>query len=300
MGSPQDPGELYNQGPSVAVGPGGFERIMYETYYGLSASPFNITPDPRYLFFSRRHREAFEYIMFGIAQRKGFIQITGEVGAGKSTMCRAVLAVLDETGGGYATALILNPIMTGVQLLRSVLTELHLDGRGNDRVRLLQRLNDFLLEQAHAGQDVVLILDEAQDMSAELLEEVRLLSNLETEDRKLLQIVLVGQPELRDMLDATKLRQLRQRITVRYHLGPISKAETEDYILHRLKVAGATGRPTFSTRALRTIHRYSRGVPRLINAVCDKALLAGYVDGRDHLGWWQIRRAIRDLEGAGR
>jgi len=273
---------------------------MYETYYGLSASPFNITPDPRYLFFSRRHREAFEYIMFGIAQRKGFIQITGEVGAGKSTLCRAVLAVLDETGGGYATALILNPVMTGVQLLRSVLTELQLDGRGNDRVRLLQRLNDFLLERAHAGEDVVLILDEAQDMSAELLEEVRLLSNLETEDRKLLQIVLVGQPELRDMLDATKLRQLRQRITVRYHLGPISKAETEDYILHRLKVAGATGRPTFSTRALRTVHRYSRGVPRLINAVCDKALLAGYVDGRDHLGWWQIRRAIRDLEGAGR
>ncbi len=282
------------------MGVDGYERTMYETYYGLSASPFNITPDPRYLFFSRRHREAFEYIMFGIAQRKGFIQITGEVGAGKSTLCRAVLAVLDETGGGYATALILNPVMTGVQLLRSVLTELHIDDRGNDRVRLVQRLNAFLLDRAHAGEDVVLILDEAQDMSAELLEEVRLLSNLETEDRKLLQIVLVGQPELREMLDAQKLRQLRQRITVRYHLGPISKAETEDYILHRLKIAGATGRPTFTKQALRSIHRYSRGVPRLINAVCDKALLAGYVEERDHLGWKQIRRAIRDLEGAGR
>ena len=271
---------------------------MYEKYYGLSASPFNITPDPRYLFFSRQHREAFEHIMFGIAQRKGFIQITGEVGAGKSTLCRAVLAVLEETGSDYATALILNPIMTGVQLLRSVLGELNLENRGNDRVRLLGRLNEYLLARA-SDDDVVLIIDEAQDMSDALLEEVRLLSNLETEDRKLLQIVLVGQPELRTKLDATKLRQLRQRITVRYHLGPISKHETEHYILHRLRVAGATGRPTFSPRALRAIHRYCKGVPRLINAVCDKALLAGYVENRNHLGWWQIRRAIRDLEGAG-
>jgi len=270
---------------------------MYEKYYGLTASPFNITPDPRYLFFSKQHREAFEHIMFGIAQRKGFIQITGEVGAGKSTLCRAVLAVLEETGNDYSTALILNPVMTGIQLLRSVLGELGIENRGNDRVRLLGRLNEFLLDRAQNNDDVVLILDEAQDMSDDLLEEVRLLSNLETEDRKLLQIVLVGQPELRAKLDATRLRQLRQRIIVRYHLGPISKHETEDYILHRLKVAGATGRPTFSPRALRALHRYSKGVPRLINAVCDKALLAGYVENRDHLGWWQIRRAIRDLEG---
>jgi general secretion pathway protein A len=286
------------QSSSVGFGPTD-ESLMYEAYYGLSASPFNITPDPRYLYFSRQHREAFEHIMFGIAQRKGFIQITGEVGAGKSTLCRAVLAVLEETGNDYSTALILNPVMTGVQLLRSVLTELDINHRGNDRVRLLDRLNDFLLERAHENDDVVLILDEAQDMSDDLLEEVRLLSNLETEDRKLLQIVLVGQPELRVKLDAAKLRQLRQRITVRYHLGPISKHETEDYILHRLKVAGATGRPTFTRPALRSIHRYSRGVPRLINAVCDKALLAGYVESRDHLGWWQIRRAIHDLEGLG-
>jgi general secretion pathway protein A len=273
---------------------------MYEQFYNLSASPFNITPDPRYLYFSRQHREAFEHIMFGIAQRKGFIQITGEVGAGKSTLCRAVLAVLDEADGDYATALILNPVMTGIQLLRSLLTELDLDDRGNDRVRLLQRLNEFLLERAQANDDVVLILDEAQDMSDDLLEDVRLLSNLETEDRKLLQIVLVGQPELRKHLEADRLRQLRQRITVRYHLGPIGRSETEDYILHRLKVAGSTGRPTFSPTALKAIHRYSRGVPRLINAVCDKALLAGYVEGLDHLGRRQVRRAIRELEGQSR
>jgi general secretion pathway protein A len=189
--------------------------------------------------------------------------------------------------------------MTGTQLLRSILRELDLDDRGNDRVRLLQRLNEFLLERAHADDCVVLILDEAQDLSDELLEEVRLLSNLETEDRKLLQIVLVGQPELRRKLDSPRLRQLRQRITVRYHLGPIGRAETEDYILHRLTVAGSRGRPTFSPAALWAIHHYSRGVPRLINAVCDKALLVGYVEGRDHLGWKQVRRGIRALEDGG-
>jgi general secretion pathway protein A len=207
--------------------------------------------------------------------------------------------VLEKTPDEYATALILNPVMTGTQLLRSILRELSLDDRGNDRVRLVQRLNDFLLERADADTCVVLILDEAQDLSDELLEEVRLLSNLETEDRKLLQIVLVGQPELRRKLDSPRLRQLRQRITVRYHLGPIGRSETEDYILHRLTVAGSRGRPTFSPAALRAIHRYSRGVPRLINTVCDKALLVGYVEGRDHLGWRQIRRGIRELEGGG-
>ena len=170
---------------------------MYLDFYNLKAQPFNITPDPRYLFFSRYHREAFEHIIYGITQRKGFIQITGEVGAGKSTICRAVLEELDEN---YHTALILNPVMTGIQLLRSVLREFDLDDRGNDRVRLTERLNSFLLDCADAEKDVVLLIDEAQDMSPELLEQVRLLSNLETDDQKLLQIVLVGQPELKTML----------------------------------------------------------------------------------------------------
>jgi general secretion pathway protein A len=269
---------------------------MYEDFYGLGESPFSITPDPRYLFFSGSHREAYEHILYGINQRKGFIQITGEVGAGKSTLCRAVLEALGE---GHRTALILNPVMTGIQLMRTILRELDLNHRGNDRVRLIERLNTFLLERARADDDVVLFIDEAQDMSNELLEEVRLLSNLETDDRKLLQIVLIGQPELRAKLADPSLRQLRQRITVRYHLGPIGREETEAYIRHRLHVAGADGRPTFSRWALRAIHRYSGGVPRLINAVCDKALLVGYVDGRDELGWRQIRRAVRDLEGYG-
>ncbi len=269
---------------------------MYQEFFGLEAPPFNITPDPRYLFFSRRHREAFEHILFGVTERKGFIQITGEVGAGKSTLCRKVLEELQD---GYSTALILNPVMTPIQLMRSILRELGLNDRGNDRVRLVERLNEFLLERAHAGEVVVLFIDEAQDMSDELLEQVRLLSNLETDEQKLLQIVLIGQPELRPRLDREEMRQLRQRITVRYHLGPIGRQETEAYILHRLLIAGSNGRPTFSRSAFSAIHRYAGGVPRLINAVCDKALLCGFVQGRDSLGWWQIRRAIRDLEGQG-
>jgi len=271
--------------------------MMYQEFYGLTEPPFNITPDPRYLFFSRRHREAFEHILFGITQRKGFIQLTGEVGAGKSTVCRAVLEELRE---GYATALILNPMMTAIQLLRSILRELGVDDRGNDRVRLVGRLNDFLLERTREGATVVLFIDEAQDMSDELLEQVRLLSNLETDDRKLLQIVLIGQPELRVTLERRELRQLRQRITVRYHLGPIDRSETEAYVLHRLEVAGANGRPTFSRAAVLAIHLHARGVPRLINAVCDTALLCGYAEGRDHLGWRQVWRAVRNLEGRGR
>jgi general secretion pathway protein A len=270
---------------------------MYQEFYGLREPPFNITPDPRYLYLSQQHREALEHILFGITQRKGFVQLTGEIGAGKSTLCRAVLEQLDS---GLSSALILNPVMTPIQLLRLILRELDLDDSGNDRIRLVARLNQFLLDRAATGTDVVLFIDEAQDMSDELLEEVRLLSNLETDDRKLLQIVLIGQPELRDKLDRPGLRQLRQRITVRYHLGPIDRHETEAYIRYRLQVAGAGGRPSFSPAAIRAVHRYARGVPRLINAICDQTLLAGYVDGRDDLGPRHVRRAARELEGKAR
>lgn len=270
---------------------------MYTEFYGLEEAPFSITPDPRYLYLARGHREAYEHILFGITQRKGFIQITGEVGAGKSTLCRAVLA---ELGEGYATALILNPVMTGIQLVRTILRELGLDARGNDRVRLVERLNEFLLDRVVAGEDVVLFIDEAQDMSPGLLEEVRLLSNLETDDRKLMQIVLIGQPELRENLGRKELRQLAQRITVRYHLGPLDRAETEAYILHRLHVAGSNGRPAFTPAAIRSIHRRAHGVPRLINGLCDATMLAGYVDGCDLLDRRHVRRAARQLAGGGR
>jgi len=268
---------------------------MYLEFYGLREPPFNITPDPRYLYFSPQHREAFEHILFGITQRKGFIQITGEVGTGKSTLCRAVL---DRLGHPYHTALVLNPVMSGTQLLRAILKELGLDPRGRDRLTLLDRLNEFLLWAAVEGRDVVLFIDEAQDMSDDLLEQVRLLSNLETDDRKLLQIVLVGQPELARRLARPELRQLAQRITVRAHLGPLHRRDTEAYILHRLTVAGADGRPTFTAPAMLAIHRLARGVPRRINALCDLTLLAGYVSGEDRLGCRHVWRAARQLRGA--
>lgn len=266
---------------------------MYNDFYGFREAPFNITPDPRFLFFSDRHREAYNHILFGLRERKGFIQITGEVGAGKTTVCRALL---EELGPQYRTALILNPCLTGDQLLRSILIELGLEG-SDDRVIALQRLNQYLLDQLAEGNDVVLLIDEAQDLSHDLLEQIRLLSNLETDQRKLLQIVLLGQPELREKLDDPGLRQLRQRITVRYHLAPLSRQEMEHYIQHRLQVVGANGRPSFSRWALGSIYRYSGGVPRLVNAVCDKALLCGYVEGDDHLTRRHVRRAVRELEG---
>ena len=268
---------------------------MYNQFYGFRESPFNITPDPRFLFFSDRHREAYNHILFGIRERKGFIQVTGEVGAGKTTLCRALL---DELGPSYVTALILNPYLKNpTQLLRTILAELGLQPGKADLVTCLEMLNRFLLEQLEKGNDVVLLIDEAQDLDSEMLEQVRLLSNLETDQRKLLQIVLIGQPELREKLNDRSLRQLRQRITVRYHLTPLSRPEVERYIQHRLQIAGGNGRPAFTPWAIRSIFRYSGGVPRLVNAVCDKALLAGFVDGADLLTWRQVRRAIRELEG---
>ena len=267
---------------------------MYNDFYGFREAPFNITPDPRFLFFSDKHREAFNHVLFGIRERKGFIQITGEVGAGKTTVCRAILA---ELGPSYRTALILNPVVTATQLMRTILSELGLEPRKLDKSAYLEILNRFLLEQAGAGNDVVLLIDESQDLDPELLEQVRLLSNLETDQRKLLQIVLIGQPELREKLNRRELRQLRQRITVRYHLAPLDRFETARYIAHRLRVAGGDGRPTFSPWAIRTIQRYSGGIPRLINAVCDKALLYGYVNDTYELRPRAVRQAIRELEG---
>src|ERR1700689_731047 len=238
---------------------------MYDAFYGFQEPPFNITPDPRFLFFSDRHREAFNHILFGIRERKGFIQLTGEVGAGKTTVCRAIL---EQLGPRVRTALILNPCLTSTQLLRAILLEygLRVPVRA-DRVTCLGLLNQFLLDQAAAGNDVVLLIDEAQDLDTDLLEQVRLLSNLETDQRKLLQIVLMGQPELRDRLNDNSLRQLRQRITVRYHLNPLKRSEVSQYIHHRLQVSGANGAPYFTMPAVWRIYNYSRGIPRLINAV---------------------------------
>jgi len=269
---------------------------MYLDYYNLRETPFSLTPDPRFLFLSARHREALDHLLYGIRERKGFVQITGEVGAGKTTICRAALERLDP---GYKTALVLNPLLSSSQLLRTILVELGVDPPARtDRALYLERLNAFLLAQVPLGREVVLFVDEAQDLSPELLEQIRLLSNLETDRQKLLQIVLLGQPELARTLDRPELRQLRQRIAVRYHLPPLSRDEVELYVHWRLQVAGArNGRPSFTPRAIRRLHRYSRGIPRLVNAACDTALLAGYVDGVDELGPDHVRRAVRELEG---
>ena len=267
---------------------------MYLEYYGLKEPPFNITPNPRFLFFSAKHREAFNHLLYGIRERKGFVQLTGEVGAGKTTLCRALL---EQLGPDFSTALILNPVLDADQLVKAIAMELNLQVKGLDRLETVAEINRFLLQQVEHHKDTVLIIDEAQALPRELLEQVRLLSNLETDERKLLQIILMGQPELRDRLNEHGLRQLRQRITVRYHLNPLKHSEVAQYISHRLQVSGANGSPTFTTPAVWRVYRYSRGIPRLINAVCDKCLLAGFVQRRDKIDFSMVGRAMRELEG---
>ncbi len=267
---------------------------MYLEYYGLTEPPFDITPNPRFLFYSAKHREAFNHLLYGVRERKGFVQLTGEVGAGKTTLCRAML---DQLDGTFSTALILNPVMSADELMKAIAIEFGLNVIDHDRLETIAAINDFLLRQVEYGKDSVLIIDEAQDLTDELLEQVRLLSNLETDDRKLLQIVLMGQPELRDRLNNPRLRQLRQRITVRYHLAPLNRFEVSHYIQHRLKVSGAKGAPHFTRPALWRVHGYSGGIPRLVNAVCDKALLAGLVKQTDRITHGMVGLAIRELEG---
>jgi len=267
---------------------------VYLDYYGLKEPPFNITPNPRFLFYSAKHREAFNHMLYGIRERKGFVQLTGEVGAGKTTLCRALL---DQLGPEFSTALILNPVLDADQLVKAIAMELNLEVKGLDRLETLAEINRFLLHQVEQHKETVLIIDEAQDLPRELLEQVRLLSNLETDERKLLQIILMGQPELRDRLNEYSLRQLRQRITVRFHLQPLKRSEVAHYIHHRLQVSGANGAPYFTGGAVWSIYRYSRGIPRLINAICDKCLLAGFVLQRDKIDYQTVRRARRELEG---
>ena len=267
---------------------------VYLEYYGLTEPPFDITPNPRFLFYSVKHREAFNHLLYGIRERKGFVQMTGEVGAGKTTLCRAMLEQLDRH---FATALILNPVMSADELVKAIALEFGLPVNGLDRLDTLAVINNFLLHQVEHGKETVLIIDEAQDLTDDLLEQVRLLSNLETDNRKLLQIILFGQPELRERLNNPRLRQLRQRITVRYHLPPLNRQEVTQYVRHRLHVSGGNGTPYFTRPALWRVYRYSQGIPRLVNAVCDKALLAGFVQQQKRIGYRMVGQAVRELEG---
>ncbi len=268
---------------------------MYLKFYKLKEYPFSITPDPRFLYFSPQHREAYHHLMYGIQNRKGFIELTGEVGSGKTTLCRAVLANLGED---IETALILNPSLTETQLLRAILNDLGLEVKGRDRLAYIEKLNEFLLRKNADGINVALLIDEAQNLSPQVMEQIRLLSNLETDQHKLIQIVMCGQPELKERLARPDLRQLRQRITVRYHIPPLTEKDIMMYVAHRLWVAGSDGSISFHPRAIREIYKYSKGTPRLINAVCDNALLAGYVARLKAIDADCIKRAIKQLEGS--
>ena len=249
---------------------------MYLEHYGLKEPPFSITPDPRFVFLSERHRDALAHLLFGIGQGGGggFVQLTGEVGTGKTTLCRLLLEQIPEN---TRVALVLNPRLTPVELLETICEELHLDiaGRRGSLKALVDALNVYLLDAYAQGLHVVLIIDEAQNLSIDALEQVRLLTNLETDTQKLLQIILLGQPELRTLLAREDLRQLAQRITARFHLTPLDAAETERYLRHRHAIAGGVHLP-FSRAAIKRLHMHSGGVPRLINVIAERSLLAGY------------------------
>jgi general secretion pathway protein A len=240
---------------------------MYLDFYSLREQPFNLTPDPRFVFLSRGHREAFAHLLYGINNHAGFMVLTGEVGSGKTTVLRTLLNHLPPDR--YRTALIFNPSLSSSELLHSITRELNIPSDTSDNGSPLDALNRFLLQENAEGRTVVLAIDEAQDLEAPVLEQIRLISNLETDRRKLIQIVLAGQPEFMRVLNSEEMRQLSQRITVRYHLEPMNFEDTLGYIDHRLRVAGGGDRVTFSKGSLNRIYRYSRGLPRLINAACD-------------------------------
>ncbi len=267
---------------------------MYQQYFGLREMPFNITPDPRFLFLSPTHQEALEHLRYGIAEKKGFIVLTGEVGCGKTTICRQLLDELDSEA--VETALILNPRLSETELVQAILRELHVDPVKGSHQDLLDQLNRHLLQLIEQGKEILLVIDESQNMSIEGLEHLRLLSNLETNTQKLLQILLIGQPELKDKLRRQDLRQLRQRILVYCELKPLSKDQIAHYIRHRLTLAGANGKPWFTERSIGRIRRQTRGIPRLVNNLCDKSLLAAYVRSRDHVNWWDVRKAAKEMD----
>ncbi len=267
---------------------------MYTDFFGFREKPFSLTPDPKYLYLSPRHTEAFAHLEFGRRERGGFIVITGEVGTGKTTLARYFLSRLDAR---TATAFVLYPALSAAELLRATLEDLHIPVTGQSLKDHVDALHRFLLASAAQGQVVMLLIDEAQDLSAEVLEQVRLISNLETDTEKLIQIVLMGQSELQDLLARRELRQLAQRVTTRYHLSPLNRTETEAYIRHRLMVAGGEGKVTFTSGALSVVHRRSGGVPRLINLICDRALLAAYVAGVRVVEAHMVRRAAHEVRG---
>lgn len=271
---------------------------MYEEFFGLREKPFALTPNPRFLFYSDRYRTAVESLRFSLAEREGFLLLTGPVGTGKTTLCRDLLRTLEPKQ--FRTALIFNPFLNGTEVLQALLTEFGCTyPAGASRKELLDRLNHFLLAQLVDGRSCVAVFDEAQHLSPEFLEQIRVLSNLETESEKLLQIVLVGQPELRARIQHPSLAQLDQRISLRCTLSNLSAEETERYVYHRLNVAGAQGRVQFTPRAMRQVYVAAGGVPRLINLICDRSLLAAFVARTTTIGPREVKQALIALRGEG-
>lgn len=268
---------------------------MYSRHFNLKENPFSIAPDPRYLYMSNKHREALAHLMYGLETDGGFVLLTGEVGTGKTTVCRCLLEQLPED---LNVAFVLNPKLTSVELLATICDELGIKYRTEHPSikKLVDNINRYLL-YAHAdGRKTVLIIDEAQNLSPDVLEQIRLLTNLETNQRKLLQIIMLGQPELRDQLARPELRQLAQRITARYHLGPLDRNEIAPYINHRLGVAGHH-KKLFPDKVVNKIYRLTNGIPRLINIICDRALLGTYVEGREQVNHLTLKKAAREVFG---
>ncbi len=268
---------------------------MYRKHFGLTYLPFSIAPDPRYLYMSDQHREALAHLVYGVTTDGGFVLLTGEVGAGKTTICRCLLEQVPE---GTDIAFIINPKVTVDELLASICDEIGIgypEGTTSNKV-FIDRINDHLLDAHARGRKTVIVIDEAQNLSADVLEQIRLLTNLETTERKLLQIIMLGQPELRDMLASSALLQLSQRITARFHLGPLSEKEVDAYVAHRLAVAGG-GKHLFSRSALRLLYRLSGGVPRIINLICDRALLGTYVQDKSLVTRSTLRKAASEVFG---
>lgn len=269
---------------------------MYNEYFGLKEAPFSIAPDPRYLYMSQQHREALAHLIYGIGTDGGFILLTGEVGAGKTTVCRCLLEQMPENTN---VALVLNPKVVASELLATICDELHIPyPEGSSSIKtFVDRINSYLLEANAAGRKTVVIIDESQNLDANVLEQLRLLTNLETNQRKLMQIIMLGQPELQQILESPEMEQLNQRITARFHLHALNKNEVADYIRHRLAVAGLRA-DLFARSAVRLIYRLTGGVPRRINVLCDRALLGVYVQNSNRVDRKTIHKAAHEVFGA--
>ncbi|MBW2711789.1 MAG: AAA family ATPase [Deltaproteobacteria bacterium] len=267
---------------------------MYKHFFGFKERPFKLVPNPEYLFLSRSHREAMAHLVYAVGQGEGFVAITGEVGTGKTTLCRAFLDNLDED---TEAAYIFNPIPDAVQLIKAINEEFEIDSEPDNVMGLIRVLNRFLMKKKADGKDVILLIDEAQNLTRATLEQVRLLSNLETTRSELIQIILVGQPELRKILDSHELRQLKQRITLSFKLAPLTSDETSAYVKHRLEVAAGGRKIDFKADAIHTVYGYSKGIPRLINVACDRTLLTAYSRDQKTMSGRIARLAIRELKG---